>query len=58
MAGGTYKTSGTNVTVERSGAAARAAQDNQTLCANLLPRQQPPVALQDFAFETFGGVAC
>jgi hypothetical protein len=37
------------------GAAARAAQDKQTRYAVLLSRQQPPVAFQAFAFETFGG---
>eukprot|EP00884_Botryococcus_braunii_P006806 jgi/Botrbrau1/16126/Bobra.7_2s0085.1 len=38
------------------GAAARAAQDKQTRYAVLLSRQQPPVAFQAFAFETFGGL--
>jgi hypothetical protein len=38
------------------GAAARAAQDKQTRYAVLLSRQQPPVAIQAFAFETFGGL--
>ena len=38
------------------GAAVRAAQDKQTRYAVLLARQQPPVAFQAFAFETFGGL--
>jgi hypothetical protein len=38
------------------GAAVRAAQDKQTRYAVLLSRQQPPVAFQAFAFETFGGL--
>lgn len=38
------------------GAATRAAADKQTRYAVLLARQQPPVAFQAFAFETFGGL--
>ena len=38
------------------GAATRAAEDKQTRYAVVLARQQPPVAFQAFAFETFGGL--
>eukprot|EP00884_Botryococcus_braunii_P013276 jgi/Botrbrau1/2194/Bobra.101_2s0025.1 len=38
------------------GATARAAQAKQIRYAVLLSRQQPPVAFQVFAFETFGGL--
>ncbi len=40
------------------GAATRAAEHKQTRYAVVLARQEPPVAFQAFAFETFGGFAC
>jgi hypothetical protein len=45
-----------NIGLVLGGAAARAAKDKQTRYAVLLSRQQPPVAFQAFAFETFGGL--